>query len=288
MRVAFATQFGLPSPEAFGDRMAIAPRWRADPSSVLAAELHGRLLGSNVVTTWGRVGWFGPLTVLPEYWNHGVAQALMAPTMERFTERSTTVEALFTLPSSAKHIALYQRYGFWPRRLTAMFARAPEAETRIAFRRFSDLDAAARSVALAGVRAICARFFDGLDVTAEIAAVATQRLGDTVLLGEPGEAIRGFAICHHGAGSEAGSKDASVKFGAAADAASFRELLDAVLAHGATVGAERVVAGINSAREGAYRAALERGFRISMLGVAMVRGGDAYDGPDVWVIEDHR
>ena len=288
MRVAFATQFGLPSPDAFGDRMLVAPRWRADPSSVLAAELDGRLLGSNIVTTWGRVGWFGPLTVLPEFWNHGVAQALLAPTMERFAERATVVETLFTLPSSAKHIALYQRYGFWPRRLTAMFARAPEAGTAVAFRRFSELEAAGRQAALAGVGAICARYFDGLDVTAEIAAVETQRLGETLLVGAPGEALRGFAICHHGARSEAGSKDASVKFGAAADAASFRELLDAVLAYGSAVGAERVVAGINSAREGAYRAALERGFRISMLGVAMVRGGDAYDGPGAWVIEDHR
>lgn len=287
VRVAFATQFGLPSPEAFGDRMSIEPRWRADPHSVLAAELDGRLVGSNVVTTWGTFGWFGPLTVLPDFWNRGVAQALLAPTMERFAERGTTVEALFTLPSSAKHIALYQRYGFWPRRLTAMLARPPEAGPA-EFVRFSALDAAARTAALRAMQNVCTRLFDGLDVTAEVTALAAQGLGDTLVLTAPGGAVRAFAICHHGAGSEAGSKDASVKFAAAVDEAAFGALLDAVLAYGAAMGVERVVAGINTAREGAYRGALERGFRIAMLGVAMVRGGAAYDRPEAWVIEDHR
>ena len=288
MRVAFATQFGLPSPEAFGDRMSIAPRWRADARSVIAAELDGRLVGSNVVTTWGRFGWFGPLTILPDVWNRGVAQALMEPTMRHFVERGTTAEALFTLPSSPKHLALYQRYGFWPRRLTAMLARPPDAAVPVAFVRFSALAAAERAAALAGMRALCGRLFEGLDVTLEVEALAAQQLGETLIVDGPDGAIGGFAVCHQGAGSEAGSKDASVKFGAAVDEASFRRLLDAVLAYGAQAGVERVVVGINTAREAAYRAALERGFRIAMLGVAMVRGGAAYDDPGAWVIEDHR
>ena len=69
-------------------------------------------------------GWFGPLTVRPELWNRGIARALLDATMERFAARRTTTEALYTFASSPKHLALYQRYGFWPRRLTATLARA--------------------------------------------------------------------------------------------------------------------------------------------------------------------
>jgi hypothetical protein len=44
--------------------------------------------------------------------------------------------------------------------------------------------------------------------------VVRQDLGDTVLVHEA-DALAGFAICHLGAGSEAGSGSAFVKFGAA-------------------------------------------------------------------------
>lgn len=284
--LAFSTQFDRPI-EMFGDRKLIETRWRTDPASVLVAEVDGRLVGSNVATVWGRFGWFGPLTVHPEYWNRGIAQALMVPTMQRFADRRTTTEALYTLPSSPKHIALYQRYGFWPRRLTASLARPPEAAGSTGFVAFSALDADAQRAALDEIRSLCARIFDGLDPTAEVVAVAKQRLGDTLIVRGPEDAVAAFAICHYGAGSEAGSKDLSVKFGAAAGGASYQPLLDAVLSHGAGVNAERVVLAVNAAREGAYRAALDRGFRIAMLGVAMVRGNVA-DDPGAWLIEDFR
>ena len=91
--------------------------------------------------------------------------------------------------------------------------------------------------------------FDGLDVRAEVAAVARQQLGDTLLLQTEGGALRAFAVCHQGLGSEAGSRDCSVKFGAAVDAATFGELLDAITAFGAMAGAELGVIAINAACE---------------------------------------
>lgn len=288
VRLAFAAQLNLPSPDAFGDRLLLTTRWRADPESIFVAELDGRLVGSTSVTTWGRFGWFGPLTVHPDFWNRRIAQALLEPTIRRFADHGTTAEALFTLPSSPKHVALYQRYGFWPRRLTTLLARAPEAVSAARFTCFSELDPAARAAALRGIGELAGRFFTGLDLAGEVAAVAAQQLGDTLILTGDGGTLRAFAICHHGLGSEAGSKDCSVKFGAAADAASFRELLDAVIAYGARVGVARVVAAINTAREAAYHAALDRGFTIAMLGLAMVRGGEVYDRADALVIEDHR
>jgi hypothetical protein len=55
--------------------------------------------------------------------------------------------------------------------------------------------------------------YDGLDVSREIRSVATQGLGDTVLLYE-GETLVGLAICHCGPGTEAGTAKCYVKFGA--------------------------------------------------------------------------
>jgi hypothetical protein len=65
-RVAFGTFLGAPEPERFfGDAGMVRTRWRADPGAALAAELGGRLAGSNFAANWGSVGFFGPLTVSP-------------------------------------------------------------------------------------------------------------------------------------------------------------------------------------------------------------------------------
>lgn len=288
VNLAFATQFGLPSPAAFGDRMTLAPRWRADPESVLVAELDGRIVGSNAVTTWGTFGWFGPLTVHPELWNRGIARALLDATMDRFAARRTTTEALYTFASSPKHVALYQRYGFWPRRLTAVLARTPDSGATPASRLLSALDPAARAAVVEELGAITATLRPGLDLAVEMRIVLEQRLGDVLVVDDTRGRPAAFAVCHAGFGSEAGSNACSVKFACATGPAPFAALLAAVLAYGARTAADRVVLAINSAREGAYRAALDAGFAIALLGVAMVRGDNAYDHPGAWVIEDHR
>src|SRR5580704_10590137 len=129
LRLAFGTFLGVPNPlEFMGDRDLLTPRWRSSHVKVLAARDAGRLIGSNVVTRWGSFGFFGPLTVLPEYWDRGVAQRLLEATMTIFDQWGVRHTGLFTFPQSAKHIGLYQKFGYWPCYLTAIMTRTPVAE----------------------------------------------------------------------------------------------------------------------------------------------------------------
>jgi hypothetical protein len=78
MRLAFGTFIGLPDPSTFmGDADYVRTRWRACPSAAFAAELDSCLAGSNFATRRGSVGFFGPLTVHPRFWDQGVAKRLM-------------------------------------------------------------------------------------------------------------------------------------------------------------------------------------------------------------------
>ena len=113
-----------------GDRNFMAPRWRSSHVKVIAARDGGRLIGSNVATRWGSFGFFGPLTVLPEYWDRGVAQQLLEATMTIFDSWGLRHTGLFTFPQSAKHVGLYQKFGYWPRYLTAIITRTPEPDPR--------------------------------------------------------------------------------------------------------------------------------------------------------------
>jgi hypothetical protein len=199
-----------------------------------------------------------------------VARALLEPTVALFERWDTRAAGLFTFPQSAKHVSLYQRYGFWPQQLTVVMAKAiePGAGDEPAARH-AELASSARTSCLAECRALTDAVFAGLDVSVEIRAAADQSLGDTVLVRDAG-ALAAFAVCHVGAGSEAGSGAAYVKFGAARPGHSaphhFERLLAACEAFARERGAVRLMAGVNTARHDAYRAMIARGYRNDAAG----------------------
>jgi ribosomal protein S18 acetylase RimI-like enzyme len=292
-RLAFGTFFGLPDPAKFrGDAEVVRTRWRTDPAACLAAELDGEVIGSALGMDWGSVFVLGPVTVLPEFWGRGAARQLMDGLIALIAARpATTLTALFTHPQSTKHIRLYESYGFMPQGLIGVFSKplaAPSASAPCTL--YSQLPGSQQETALAECRAIAAASYPGLDLTREIRAVAAQRLGDTLLLIEDG-AVVGFAICHTGAGSEAGSARCFVKFAAVRPGApaAFTRLVEACESWGASVGAGRLIAGTNSGRRAAYKMLQARGYRADLNGLAMHRpDAPGYDRPDMFVIDDWR
>ena len=294
MRLAFGTFIGLPDPMMFmGDADYVRSRWLADPDSAFAAEVAGEVIGSNFATNWGSVGFFGPLTIRPDFWDRGVGKRLMEPIVELFDRWGTTHAGLFTFPHSQKHVGLYQRFGFWPRFLTAIMSK-PVEQTQSSSRwtRFSDVPGADRDGVLSACREVTDAIYEGLDVANEIRAVAAQNLGDTVLLWDDSTLV-GLAVCHIGPGTEAGSDVCYVKFGAArpADNAEqhFSDLLDACEELASAQGVSRLRAGVNTARHEAYRHMLARKFRTDIQGVVMSRPNEAgYNRPDVYLLDDWR
>ncbi len=172
VRLAFGTFLGLPNPLDFmGDRNFMTPRWRSPHVKVIAAREDGRLIGSNVATRWGSFGFFGPLTVLPEYWDRGVAQRLLEATMKIFDRWGLRHTGLFTFAQSAKHVGLYQKFGYWPRYLTAIMTRTPEATHADAPALLSAFTRSRREQAIEACRKLTHKIDKGLDLTGEIRAV---------------------------------------------------------------------------------------------------------------------
>jgi hypothetical protein len=71
------------------------------------------------------VGFFGPLAVVPSLWDRGVARAMLDSTMAILDEWGVSHRGLFTFSHSAKHVFLYQNYGFLPRFLTPVLSKPP-------------------------------------------------------------------------------------------------------------------------------------------------------------------
>jgi GNAT superfamily N-acetyltransferase len=293
-RLAFGTFLGLPNPLRFsGDAAYIQTRWAADPTATFGAELDGELVGSNFVTNWGSVGFFGPLTVHPDLWERGIAKRLLAPTMDLFARWGTAHAGLFTFPQSPKHIGLYQRFGFWPRFLTAIMAKPVQPHDPIpSWSRYSAMPESDRLACMSACRNLTEMIYEGLTVEREIRAVEKQKLGETVLL-ENHSQIVGLAVCHCGPGTEAGSGTCSIKFGAVRPGPQasvvFDRLLEACAALAAERGMTRVVAGVNTGCQEAYQQLLARGFRTEIQGVAMHRPNEpGYHRPGMYVLDDWR
>ena len=294
MRLAFGTFLGLPDPLAFMDDAGyVHTRWLADNVAAFGAEIDGELAGSNFATCWGSVGFFGPLTIRPDLWGRGVASCLLERTMECFAGWGIRHAGLFTFAHSPKHVHLYQKFGFWPRFLTAIMSK-PVTGTRPTgqWSVYSAMAQGDRLEAIRAARELTSGLYDGLDLADEIRAVHSQNLGDTVLVWDDA-GLSGLAICHRGPGSEAGSGACYVKFGAARSGANagkvFEQLLDACESFAASHGARRLIVGGNMAREEAFHALVARGFRTDLQGVSMHRPNEpGYNRPGAYVIDDWR
>jgi GNAT superfamily N-acetyltransferase len=293
VRLAFGTFLGAPDPDTFwADRDYVYGRQPAAHVASFGATLDGRLVGSNFATNWGSVGFFGPLTVRPDLQELGIARALLAKTMEQFDTWNTRHVGLFTFAQSAKHIALYQKYGFYARFLTAIMSAKAVRQTAAGWSRFSELSQMQREEAFQSCRAVAETVYPGLDLSGEIAATHAQGLGDVVLL-EGAGGIAAFAVCHYGPRSEAGADTCFVKFAAVRDGRSaerdYLRLLDACEALAVAVGMSNLLAGANMARHEAYRHLVARGFRTEIQGVTMHRQNDAgYCRPGAYIIDDWR
>lgn len=304
MRLAFGTFLNFPDPLQFmGDMDFTRTRWRADPTAAFCAEDGGVIVGSVFVGNWGSVGFFGPLTIHPDYWNKGVAQLLMQRVMQCFERWGPRHLGLYTFATSLKHVGLYRKFGFWPRFLNilmekevkgggAVAASGVSGAVETSWTKFSDVAAEEREGMLDRCRALTGKVFEGLDVGVEIRSVAEQVLGDTILLWTWDELV-GVAVCHCGAGTEAGSGKCYIKFGAVYPMLSgdleFRRLLAACEQFAVQRGLEKVEGGVNTARQEAWTAMLDNGWRGKMAGVAMERPNEpGYNRPGVYLIDDWR
>jgi hypothetical protein len=146
-----------------------------------------------------------PLSVEPLLCEQKVAQRLLERTMELFGGWGYHHTCLFTFSHSPNHAVLYQKFDFSPRflppvMLKQLAAKAPQHRYAL----FCDRSTDQKQGALAGCRETAGAIYEGLDISREILAVDSQRLGDTILSLD-GSNVSAFGVCHVGPKTEQAS-----------------------------------------------------------------------------------
>jgi hypothetical protein len=231
----------------------------------------------------------GPIAVVPQLWDAGVGQMLIAEATALFDSWNLAAAALFTFPNSTKHVSLYHRFGFWPGHLTAIMSRpepSPGADATTIPRHGDE-----RTRLTERCRELSERLLPGLDLTSEIDEVLDLSVGE-VVLELRGSEVEAFAVCHVG-GGETSSDTCYVKFAAAEPGPRGRDAIVRVLAAvdevAAAAGLAEVEVGVDTARRAMFDALRAEGFRPGLLGVRMHRGAPtALSHPDAAVLDDLR
>jgi hypothetical protein len=224
---------------------------------------------------------------------------LLTSTMKIFDDWKLKHTGLFTFAQSAKHICLYQKFGYWPMYLTAVMEFKPGEKAVAKPALLSALSRDKREEVIQACSRLTSSIQKGLDLGDEVRAMLKQHGGDVVLIhgrkaggSKGGNTLDGFAVCMHGAGSEGGTSKSYVKFAAARGGDGGGERFDRLLQACEGFAAGRGVpleAGVNLARDDAYRRMRSRGYRISGQGVALQRPHmPGFNRSDAYVIDDWR
>jgi predicted N-acetyltransferase YhbS len=215
-------QLGTRPRQAFNGAQYVHHRWLMEPwGCFVAEEDNAKIVGAALAVTWGTVGLLGPVAVLTHYHNQTIAQQLIRAVQEFFEENKATLHGVVTYPHSAKHLAIFHKFGYRPKSLTALMSRALErpgtrpvlpkpVKGALTVRRFSGLEETKKKTALGRFHRITNAVCRGMDLAKEVEIVDGLALGDTLLL-ERGAELVGFAIYHTPGVSEAPTGSLYVK-----------------------------------------------------------------------------
>ncbi len=179
---------------------------RPDTVSIVLRDEQGTIQGVEFIKRMGRRGVVGPGAVRPSYQGRKAADALGHDVLKHAWAEGCTFVDSVTFPTSTRHFTWHWPYGVpsMPALFLTRVAMSPRTQARhgLEVQAFSSLSEAAQVRALEEMKQITERFTPGFHVTADVHHALRRKLGETLLVREGGRLL-GFAVLHHGEGSEA-------------------------------------------------------------------------------------
>ncbi len=171
------------------------------PHGSYVIEGRHRIRGFIFAHLWGKVGWVGPLAVLPDWQGRGYGRDLLDASVQSLKDAGAATLGLESAPLSYRNIGFYVKKHFMPGYLTVDLSR--EVQSRKIERlppsyraeSLSGLDGAAQRRAMDTLDQLANQLDPNLQVSGEAALLRRYGYGDAWLLYHH-DAPVGFAIGH--------------------------------------------------------------------------------------------
>jgi ribosomal protein S18 acetylase RimI-like enzyme len=297
-------QLGSRPRQAFNGAQYVHHRWLMEPwGCFVAEEDNAKIVGAALAVTWGTLGLLGPVAVLTHYHNQTIAQQLIRAAQEFFEENKATLHGVVTYPHSAKHLAIFHKFGYKPKSLTAIMSRALDRggarpmlprppKGALTVRRYSGLEETKKKAALGRFHRITNAVYRGMDLAKEVEIVDGLALGDTLLL-ERGSELVGFAVYHTPGVSEAPTGALYVKYLAIdprhRKVEHLEQFVTSIEDLAQEQGLARVILPVHLRYWLAYSTLVKCGYQVDLTMVRMQKGKlEDYEDPTDLVLDDWR
>ncbi len=175
------------------EKIIAAYLWK-DPQGCIVAEEKGKIIGSAVCHVSGKVGWTGPLEVLPSYQDHGIGRRLLNACEARLIERGCAVIGLETLSHFPKNLHFYLTSGYQPDKTVLIMEKILGHEDEYV-EQAQELTLASLDHGLKKISQLSQKVHPHLDHALDAEAILRKDLGHVYLL-EDGDRTLGCALLH--------------------------------------------------------------------------------------------
>lgn len=244
-------------------------------------DAEGRIVGFNMAHRSGAEGWMGPLAVRSDWQDRGIGTEMLRSGITWLQGLGVRTLGLETMPRTIENIGFYSRLGFEPGMMTVTLTRDLPTAARGGIAEPEPLSPAVgeRTAQLEECRRLADELSSGIDFTREFALTHELRLGDAVLI-RGGGALTAFAL-YHSAPLAAGraSEELRVLKLVAVDPKAFLMVVAGVEAAATRLRLPRVALRCQTGFRPAYRALIERGYRVHWTDLRMTLRD--FDEPEV-------
>lgn len=246
----------------------------ADEGAMIWRDERDEIVAFNIAHCSGSEGWMGPLAVRTDRQGIGVGRTIVEAAVEWLRGRGVTTLGLETMPRTVENIGFYSRLGFNPQHLTVTMTgdatRRAVSGPLIEMRRLSK---AKRRVLAQHCGQRLSRTVPRCDFSREMELTYQLGIGDTIAIEQEGE-IAGFALWHSVELTRGRAADELRVLKLFADSRdTFERLVLATELCAGKAGLKRVSIRCQTAYPEAYRALLERGYRVRWTDLRMTLAG---------------
>lgn len=173
----------------------------ANPSGSFVLEDSGKVVAYAFSRLWGKVGWIGPLSVIPSEGSKGLGTQITGACIEQLKMRGATTIGLEMPARSCRNLGFYTKLGFVPGQLTVdMMRRVAEKRSgsRLAGYEslfYSKLTDRQKHTFKERMLELSGALESGLDYASEVDLVRNFGFGDACLISRNQRTL-GFVLAH--------------------------------------------------------------------------------------------